>query len=67
MIDKTVTIEDLVQRFPESVRFMMEKGIKCIACGEPVWGTIESSAKEKGFSDDRIDRLVEELNERFVQ
>ena len=62
-IDKTITIEDLVREHPKSVGFLMEKGIKCLACGEPIWGTLESSAKEKGFSDEEIDKIVEELNE----
>lgn len=40
MIEKTIFIEDLVREYPSSVRFLMEKGIKCIACGEPIWGTL---------------------------
>jgi hypothetical protein len=40
----------------------MEKGIKCLACGEPIWGTLESAAKEKGFNDSQIARFVEDLN-----
>lgn len=40
----------------------MEKGIKCIACGEPVWGTFEEAAKLKNFNDAEIEALVEELN-----
>lgn len=62
MITKDILIEDLVRDYPESVRFLMEKGIKCIACGEPVWGTLEEAAKGKGFSDAEIDTVVAELN-----
>jgi len=61
-VDKDTSIEELIQRYPKSVRFLMEKGIKCLACGEPVWGTVGSSARDKGFSDAEIDLLVEELN-----
>jgi hypothetical protein len=39
----------------------MEKGIKCIACGEPIWGTLEDAAKEKGFSDSEIEKVISEL------
>lgn len=63
MINKSTTIEDLVSQLPESVRYMMRKGIKCIACGEPIWGTLESAAKEKGFTDEQIETFVKELNE----
>jgi len=62
-VDREVTIEELVIKFPESVKFLMDKGIKCIACGEPVWGTLEENAKEKGFDDQTIEKVVEELNE----
>ncbi|GBD92658.1 hypothetical protein BMS3Abin05_00230 [bacterium BMS3Abin05] len=62
-VDKDVTIEELVAKFPESVKFLMDKGIKCIACGEPVWGTLEENAKEKGMDDQIIRNMVEELND----
>ncbi len=63
MIKKDILIEDLVREYPESVHFLMEKGIKCIACGEPIWGTLEDAAAEKGYSEAQIEALVAELNE----
>lgn len=62
MITKDITIEDLVDDVPGSVRYLMEQGIKCIACGEPIWGTLEEAAKEKGFDDAAIDKFVKDLN-----
>ncbi|MDO8898168.1 MAG: hypothetical protein Q7V19_10995 [Bacteroidales bacterium] len=62
MILKEIEIEELVRDYPFSVKFLMEKGIKCIACGEPIWGTLEEAAKEKGFSNDQIETLLLELN-----
>lgn len=61
-ITKDITIEDLVNRNVDSVRYLADKGIKCIACGEPIWGTLEDAAREKGFSDDEIAGFVRELN-----
>ena len=63
MIDKTISIEVLVSQIPEAVRYLMQKGITCIACGEPIWGTLESTAKEKGFTDEQIEGFVKDLNE----
>lgn len=63
MIDKNIYIEDLVNDYPFSVKYLMEKGIKCIMCGEPIWGTLEEAAKEKSFNDDEIEKFVMELNE----
>lgn len=62
MITKDISIEELIEEVPGSVRYLSEKGIKCIACGEPIWGTLEDAAREKGFSDNEIDKFVEDLN-----
>ncbi len=62
MIQKDIEIEELVRSFPYSVRYLMEKGIRCIACGEPIWGTLEEAAKEKGFQDADIAVFVNDLN-----
>lgn len=61
MIQKETLIEDLIRAVPESVRFLMKKGIKCIACGEPFWGTLEEVARGKGFSCEQIEQFVQEL------
>lgn len=61
-ITKDITIEDLVTEFPESVGFLMKKGIKCIVCGEPIWGTLEQAIKEKG-KEDEMEQIIDELNE----
>ena len=60
-ITKDITIEELVEQVPASVKYLMEKGIKCIACGEPIWGTLEEASKEKGFSDSEIENIVQDL------
>jgi len=62
MINKNIEIEDLVNDYPFSVKYLSEQGIRCIACGEPIWGTLEEAAKEKGFDDAKVDFFVDELN-----
>lgn len=62
-IDKFITIEELVRNFPQAVQFLMAKGISCIACGEPVWGTLEDNARQKGMDDKTIEQIVAELNQ----
>ena len=62
MITKTIEIEDLVNDFPFSVKYLADQGIRCIACGEPIWGTLEEASKEKGFDDEKIQGFVDELN-----
>lgn len=61
-ITKDISIEELVELKKEAVRYLSQKGIKCIACGEPIWGTLEEAAREKGFREDEIVSFVRELN-----
>lgn len=63
VITNDILIEDLINNYSFAVRYLMEKGIRCIMCGEPIWGTLEEAAKEKGFSDAEIDVLIEEMKE----
>jgi len=65
-VTKNIPIEELVANFPFAVNYLMTKGIKCIVCGEPIWGTLEDAAKEKGFSDREVEDLVEELNQQIL-
>ena len=60
-ITKDIYIEELVSHYPFSVRYLSKKGIKCIACGEPIWGTLEEAAKETGFDDGAISEIVDEM------
>ncbi|HRX31079.1 MAG TPA: hypothetical protein P5349_04255 [Tenuifilaceae bacterium] len=62
-VSKDTSIEDLVEKVPQSVIFLREKGIVCVVCGEPVWGSLYDVAKHKGFSDESIDDIVIELNQ----
>jgi len=51
-----------VELLPASVSYLSRNGIKCIACGEPVWGTLEEAAMEKGFGKEEIEGFVRDLN-----
>jgi len=63
MIHAGIEIEELVRTYPFSVKYLMEHGVKCIACGEPVWGSLEEAAKEKGFDEKSINKFVMEMND----
>ena len=60
-ITKDITIEELTESVAESVKYLMEEGIRCIVCGEPIWGTLEEAVLEKGFTEDDLNRFVSEL------
>jgi len=62
-ITKDMLIEELIDQYPFAVEYIRKKGIRCIRCGEPIWGTLEQAAKEKNFSDDNIQHFVDEMNQ----
>ncbi|MFC2115227.1 DUF1858 domain-containing protein [Bacteroidota bacterium] len=62
IIDEKISIEELIEFLPASVSYLFSKGIKCIACGEPIWGTLEEAAMEKGFGTKEIRDFVKDLN-----
>ncbi len=62
-ITKDISIEELVEALPSAVGYLSRAGIRCIHCGEPIWGTLEEAAREKGFSEPEIERFVTDLRE----
>ena len=61
-ITKSTTVEDLLEQVRGTITYLSKHGIRCIRCGEPIWGTLEEAAKEKGFDDADIQRFVDDLN-----
>lgn len=66
-ITKKIEIEDLVNILPEAVSYLMNKGIRCLRCGEPIWGTLEEASIEKGFEENDINKFVDDLNSLMKQ
>ena len=62
VIRRDTPIEELVGSLPQSVGYLMRKGIQAIACGEPIWGTVEDAAKARGLTDTEIDEIVAALS-----
>jgi hypothetical protein len=58
LIRRDTLIEDLVEDLPESVGYLLGKGIQVIACGEPIWGSLEDVVKGKGYTDTQVDEIV---------
>ena len=63
MIKKTDFIEDLLADYNGINKHLMQKGVVCTQCGEPVWGTLEEVVKAKGLN---VQEILDELNELFA-
>ena len=62
-ITEDTTIEEILEKFPNTVKIFMDFGIPCLVCGEPLWGTIEETAKKYNVN---LEELLNKLN-RTIQ
>ena len=61
-ISRDSYIEDIVINYPEAVEPLMRHGIKCIECGEPIWGTVAEAAEDKGLSEEKLQSAIDDIN-----
>lgn len=59
-ITADMLIEDIIEKYPETIVPLREMGVQCIICGEPVWGTLEEKVSEKGLNN--LDEILARLN-----
>ncbi len=53
-----MSVEELIERHPRAVSFLMDRGIVCMKCGEPVWATLGELIAGKGMDPpDVIEKL----------
>lgn len=55
-----IQMDELVEKYPEAVRFLTRRGVRCIQCGEPAWGTLRQLFREDGIKNPEL--FVDELN-----
>ena len=61
MVTREMFVEDMLADYPESNQFFLDKGLRCLKCGEPYWGSVEEFLEESNVED--IDGMIAELNE----
>jgi len=64
-IDESMEIEDIVEKYPQTIGPMQEMGVQCILCGEPVWGTLGARIAEKGLLN--AQEIVNRLNQIAIK
>jgi len=58
-ITKDMTIEDVVNQYPESMMVFMKHGLHCVGCHVSAFESIEDGAMAHGIN---VDALVDDLN-----
>jgi len=64
MITAESKVDEMVENYPGTVRFLMMRNLPCVVCGEPFWGTIGELCRQKKWSEEQIEKLVREFNEQ---
>ncbi len=58
-ITKEMTIQEVVQSNPETIRVFMEHGLHCVGCSIARYENIEQGALAHGID---VEKLIEDLN-----
>ncbi len=61
-VTKEMTIGDIIKNHPEAIEVMLSHGLHCVGCAVQYWETLEGGCKGHGFSDEKIEQLVSEIN-----
>lgn len=64
-ITKDMTIGDVVSEHPEAAQVLMSYGLHCIGCHVAANESLEDGCKAHGLSDEDIDKMVKEINEKI--
>ena len=65
VVKKKDRIGDVIKKYPEAAEIMFKSGLYCIGCPVAMMETIEDGAKSHGFSDEQIDKMIDEINKRI--
>lgn len=59
MIEKTIKIGELLEKYPEKADLLLEAGMHCLGCPASQAETIEEACAVHGIN---VDELLEKLN-----
>src|SRR3989344_2263687 len=63
-ITKEMSFSEIIEKNPEAIGILMEKGMHCIGCGMATMETLEQGALMHGMNPDE---LVEEIRKRYEE
>lgn len=64
--DRDTVVEILVEQYPQSVSFLRDRGIVCVLCGEPVWGTLGDLMNSKNIPLEKQEAIINELKQWLI-
>lgn len=64
-ISANMDLEDVAREAPLAIRLLTERDIVCIACGTPLWKTVEEAIHDAGLND--VDGIINEINTELAK
>jgi hybrid cluster-associated redox disulfide protein len=61
-IKKDMLVQNIINKYPESILVLMGYGLHCVGCVFANSDTIESGAKLHGFDNETIDFMISDIN-----
>lgn len=59
-ITEDMTVEDVLDKYPKTVKVFIELRVPCLVCGEPLWGTIKETSERYNVE---LSLLLKNLND----
>jgi len=47
-IDAEESVDEILSKYPEAERYLLENDIECMQCSEPFWGSLDELVSSKG-------------------
>ena len=66
-INKEMTIQEIIELYPETMEIIMEYQLSCVGCGAAGFETIEQGALGHGMSEEEVGMLVRDVNKVIQQ
>ena len=62
-ITKDMNINEILQKYPETARVLLENGIFCVGCHAAQFETLEQGLTGHGIDKKKIDEIIKKLND----
>jgi len=63
MISKDMKLMEVIGKYPETAKVLLEHGLHCIGCHASADESLEQGCLAHGLNEEDIDKIVEEMNE----
>lgn len=61
-ITKTMTLGEVVSKFPKTIPIMLDYGLHCVGCHVAAFETIEQGALAHGMDKKQLEKMLKEMN-----